>query len=129
MISYVVKSIGLVIFWEEIVSFMMPLMDWWRKWKEWEEELDSSMMIWEDTGSWMRNLKIEIDLSEVYFKAESNDRNSSFLNSSPGDKLKIPALPSVVPRTRQRLSHCATAGNIEAIQFLPFTQSSWRMNL
>ena len=33
-ISYVEKPIGLVIFWEEIASFMMPLKDRWRKWKE-----------------------------------------------------------------------------------------------
>jgi hypothetical protein len=45
--SNVEKSIGLVIFREEIASFMMPLKDRWRKWREYKEEEHNSLMIWE----------------------------------------------------------------------------------
>ena len=41
------KAIGSVIFWEEIASFVVPLKDRWWRWKEYEEEEHSSLMIWE----------------------------------------------------------------------------------
>jgi hypothetical protein len=61
--GHVEKSVGLVIFWEKIAFFMMPLKGRWRKWKEWEKEEHNSLIIWEteeekeeaeDRKSWKR---------------------------------------------------------------------------